>query len=384
MSERAAEMDWEQFVRHIELCLNSFYDYGVLHANPVVHLLASGDQDEVEQFRDLITGVIDKLRPEIALPTARAARTWTILKMRYLDQQDTARILYQMALSKRQFYRENTKAVESVASILWERVVPGIHATPTPSSTLESEIHRVTEQSGLTAVELKPLLSGVIPAVEPLAQQRDVHVRIAPSMPGDAYVYSDRVLLRQLLFVLLSDLLSRAADGAQIAIHWRVPQLSFQITPALPIVAVPPDLTALAESLQIDFKPGSERLDLTFNETRLTILIVDDNPDVLELFRQYLLDERWQVMTSNSGTQAMQIARDQQPDVVILDLMLPGQDGLEVLQALKAHPATSPIPVLVCSVLNMGELALSLGADAYLHKPPSRAELIDQLAKWRD
>ena len=71
----------------------------------------------------------------------------------------------------------------------------------------------------------------------------------------------------------------------------------------------------------------------------------------------------------NQQFRKLQIAREVVPSVIVLDVMLPGQDGLEVLQNLKNHPATRQIPVLICSVLDTRELVLSLGADGFLRSP---------------
>ena len=67
---------------------------------------------------------------------------------------------------------------------------------------------------------------------------------------------------------------------------------------------------------------------------------------------------------------------------IILDIMLPGVDGWQILQKCKTHPETADIPVLICSVLDMQDVALSLGADAYIKKPPSREEFLSTLQAW--
>jgi CheY-like chemotaxis protein len=122
-------------------------------------------------------------------------------------------------------------------------------------------------------------------------------------------------------------------------------------------------------------------LDLALHQ--YTLLVIDDNPDAIDLFRRYLVGRPYEIVAAPESVTAIQIARESNPDVIILDVMLPGQDGLEVLQNLKNHPATSQIPVLVCSVLDTQDLALSLRADGYLRKPPGQAEFLNVLARWR-
>jgi len=110
-----------------------------------------------------------------------------------------------------------------------------------------------------------------------------------------------------------------------------------------------------------------------------TVLVVDDNEDVLELFRSYLQPHRYRVVTVRSAREVLDIARETQPYAITLDLMMPGQDGWDVLQTLLNQPETRSIPVIVCTVLRQKELALSLGAAAFLAKPVSESALLSAL-----
>ena len=111
-----------------------------------------------------------------------------------------------------------------------------------------------------------------------------------------------------------------------------------------------------------------------------TLLVVDDNEDILELFRGYLGPHRYRVITAQTAPEALEKAREFQPYAVTLDLMMPDQDGWEVLQRLLHQPDTRHIPVIVCSVLRQKELALSLGAAAFLEKPVTEQTLVATLA----
>ena len=75
----------------------------------------------------------------------------------------------------------------------------------------------------------------------------------------------------------------------------------------------------------------------------------------------------------------MALARAQQPGIITIDLMMPGRDGWELLQALRAQPETVTIPVIVCSVLDEPELARSLGAQGCLKKPAGQVDLLQAL-----
>jgi len=102
------------------------------------------------------------------------------------------------------------------------------------------------------------------------------------------------------------------------------------------------------------------------------IIVVDDEEDILELIEYNLSKERLQVECVTTGEATLESVRTKQPDLVILDLMLPGIDGLEVCKTLKSDPLTSHIPIIMLTA--KGEDAdivtgLELGADDYITKP---------------
>jgi two-component system phosphate regulon response regulator PhoB len=110
-----------------------------------------------------------------------------------------------------------------------------------------------------------------------------------------------------------------------------------------------------------------------------TILVVDDEADILELVRYNLGKEGFQVVLAASGEEALKSARSQPPDLVVLDLMLPGVSGMDVARLLKQDPKTAKIPVLMLTA--KGEEAdvvagLEIGADDYVTKPFSPKVLV--------
>lgn len=115
---------------------------------------------------------------------------------------------------------------------------------------------------------------------------------------------------------------------------------------------------------------------------KVTILVVDDEPDILELITYNLKNEGYGVLPAQSGEQAIQIVRQSHPDLVILDLMLPGIDGLEVTKNLKNDEKTRDIPIVM--VTAKGEesdivTGLELGANDYISKPFSPRVLVARI-----
>jgi len=109
------------------------------------------------------------------------------------------------------------------------------------------------------------------------------------------------------------------------------------------------------------------------------IFVVEDEPDIAELLEYNLRRDGYQVEVVRDGADAVDLIRDKAPNLVLLDLMLPGVDGLEICRALKQDPASREIPVIM--VTARGEesdvvLGLGLGADDYISKPFSPRELL--------
>src|SRR4051812_29874067 len=109
------------------------------------------------------------------------------------------------------------------------------------------------------------------------------------------------------------------------------------------------------------------------------VLVVDDEPDTVELIAFNLRNAGYSVVTAENGAEALRKARATPPDLVILDLMLPEVDGLEVCKILRADPLTSKVPVLMLTAKAAEVdrvLGLELGAKDYMTKPFSPRELV--------
>jgi two-component system phosphate regulon response regulator PhoB len=113
------------------------------------------------------------------------------------------------------------------------------------------------------------------------------------------------------------------------------------------------------------------------NETR--ILVVDDEPDVLELVVFHLEKENFKVAVADTGDKALKMALSQVPSLLVLDLMLPGINGLEICRLLKQDPKTRDVPILMLTARAAEEdriRGLELGAHDYVTKPFSPRELV--------
>lgn len=113
--------------------------------------------------------------------------------------------------------------------------------------------------------------------------------------------------------------------------------------------------------------------------TRKKIVVIEDEPDIVEVISYNLKNEGYRVLSVDRGDEGINLIRDQSPSLVILDLMLPGMDGLSVCQQLKSDPIVRDIPIIITSAKSEESdivIGLELGADDYLTKPFSPRELL--------
>lgn len=110
----------------------------------------------------------------------------------------------------------------------------------------------------------------------------------------------------------------------------------------------------------------------------LAILIVDDAPDKLGTLREMLTQQGYQTFVATTGERALAIAQSAHPDLILLDMLLPGIDGLETCRTLKEHPLTQHIPVILMSArCDTDDIVagFDIGAADYLGKPLRMAEV---------
>jgi len=113
-----------------------------------------------------------------------------------------------------------------------------------------------------------------------------------------------------------------------------------------------------------------------------TILVVDDEQDLLDLIEYNLKKEGFRVLKAENGVEALEVAREQNPDLVLLDIMMPKMDGLEVCQKMRSDDALRHIPIIFLTARGDEKTeveGLDLGADDYVTKPISTTKLISRI-----
>lgn len=113
--------------------------------------------------------------------------------------------------------------------------------------------------------------------------------------------------------------------------------------------------------------------------TPAQILVADDHPDNLEIFRTRLAVHNYEIITALDGEEALWVAKDKQPDLILLDIMMPKMDGIDVCRSVKTDPSLPFMPIIVITAKTGTQdvvAALDAGADEYLTKPVDHGALV--------
>lgn len=393
-----------QFDTLVANAYQHLYDFVRLRTDPLADLLImdaslSLKEKGLRLHRTLLQAV-DELQPgaEVAL-YSKPWRRHRLMMLRYSDAMSPQAVADELSISLRQFYREHSEALSAVTEALWtiyqQREPSDAGAGPTApdpdlsGDLLEREASRAT--SGSAYSDLTRALPDALALLHDLMQQRGITTLQPPMTHNLPPVAVDRGLLRQLLLTLFGLVIEAAsADAIQTEIVSTEATIRLQITcPCQPVISdiFAGQWTAL-ETLAaichaetgIEQSAGVVQLALTLPVFEPGIvLLVDDNEDALALYQRFLSANTYHPITLSDARRVVPLARELQPYAIVLDVMMPEQDGWDVLQMLATQAETRHIPVIICSVLKQQTLALSLGASAFLEKPVTEQALIRTL-----
>lgn len=408
------------FQHAVRAALLHLYDNAFLQNHPLTATWAGatpGDRlTHVQDLRRVLLDSIERLRPQSAAH-GDAARAYAVLTYRCVDGLTIEDIEHKLGLSRRQTYREFNKGVEAVTAQLQDllgtrtgAVTPPAPASPAPlppdplsrRELAEAELARLGKAARCEAVLLADVVSGVCHLLEARLQRRCMVVALA-GLHDAPPVLADRTLLRQALLNLLSYALDVLPEGSgltltaaplpgAVSLHLRqqIPDTGggdgsapTHAREGVALTVAHSLLAAQNASLQLDETAPQWAAEIILPAAQTpTILVIDDNRGLIELFQRYLAGHRVVVVGAESGDAALALLQQLTPQAIVLDVMMPHQDGWEVLQRLRAAPGLADTPILICSVLREHDLALTLGASDTLIKPVSQPALLDALRRW--
>lgn len=414
-----------ELARQVEDALRHLYDYAYLQAHPLAYDLLEVPSDEARgrALQHLLIDAVQLLRPDSQVPFGSAPwRNYRYLYLRYVQVLDRHRVANDLGLSLRQSQRCHRQALDAISSLLADRLrklkadgrPPGVRDRSRGSdpldagSSLRRELSHLASAEVAATADLVEVIRSVVATISPLARKRELE--IGASLPSSLPpVGVDRGLLRQVLLNLLLVCVTHAVRSLDVAAELRGQQALCRIVIPPPAPTDRGTADTAEEVVQairlsdeyvvsrhlLEMRDGSVEvsvssaasdhgIEVSFRvpvERILTVLVVDDNPDALQLFERYLETGPYRVLSATNGRDALDLARQRHPDVVLLDVMMPTQDGWEVLQTLKTDCDIQHTPVVVCSVLRQRDLALALGATELVTKPFTRQSLLAALRR---
>lgn len=383
------------FVELVRDALLHLYDEAHLQTHPLAAGLGATrpGSSRGSTLRRALLDAIEALHPVAGvMPSSPAWRAYRALELRYIDGHDTADVMAAVALSKAQYHREHGRALQAVASLLRERwggAAPPAGDASASHELTRREAERVAHPEG-ASVDPRDVLGGVRDLLRPLAEQRGVELRLG----GDARlppVSADRVGMRQALMAVLAHAI-RASGPGPIDVVTTARGRRVELVVSGGGAAEPETLRAGVEKARIFAEalrgevawqsPGAGwSIALRFPcGTRPLLLVVDNNADFANLVERYLVGHGWEVLGVPDVERLGLLVAQRRPRAILLDIVMPGRDGWDVLLELKGGEATRDVPVLICSVLDEPDVATSLGAAGYLRKPVDQPQLLAALA----
>ncbi len=386
---QAGDSLFEAFVEQVKQALEHLYDFAALQQHPLARYY---DQDSDlsaksagHKLRYDLIKAIEALKPQPDLHFRDpVARLYNILHLYYVEGLNIQVTAAELGLSERQAYRDLRRGQERVAAVLWNNRLP-----PPPQQddfSLESEVARL--RLSFNPVDIGEVFQQATRAIEKLAQQQSVQLGIT----GDAepmMLSTDAALAHQIMVSLLSHIVQQmdharlqaafASDSARVTLT-----LSYVAADGIDVKASFATVIKLAERLRWQFvcdDSAAPEIEIVLRMTSqtATIFIIDDNQGWVDLLERFLEGYNYLVVSASGGQDIVEQAQELNPALIILDVMMPERDGWELLQRLRARPATAQTPILVCTVFNDAQLAYSLGATGFVSKPANREQILAAL-----
>jgi len=403
----------EEFAKWVHDALNRLYDSPYLQKHPLANLLAREDDSArlqlSQHLRRVLLDAIAAMRPNSGVPAQSPDwRGYRILELRYIEGMSPDEVMNELALGRSQYFRDQARVLELLTDVLWNRWqemrvadAPTLAATADAREKLvHSETERLRAHATWEATDVKEMLEELRGVVESLANAKHVSVHLEPlhhlTVPN-----ADRVMLRQALLSLIACALDVARAGrVDVGCFEYGEEMGIQVIASGSAGTASDSGAGVDHGKDLDIcsqlmaaMGGRLRLETESSEhweARLAwptsqprvLLVVDDNRSFADLFRRYLAGHGWQVVGAGNGAEARKLIDEMSPTLIVLDVMMPKEDGWEFLLALKSSEQTRSIPVIIASVLSEPQLAVALGAEAYLAKPVTQEALLRAVAAW--
>jgi CheY-like chemotaxis protein len=393
-----------EFTQHIRFALQHLFEVSVLDKGPGLALAPWLDEvyqpneplSTGQRLHQLLVRTVEQMKPaetlNVNLPRHRS---YLILKRRYIDGVAVQQLENEFSSSSRQFRRESHRAIEELVLMLWNLSPQSALAAIQTSLANEATGASTSLVDFDRSVNLINLFDLVVDAAQTLSVIiSSTHTQVTADIPATLPpVTADRVVLRLAIIKLLREAIAHSplhvvklhATASPDGIILEVDGVE-GIRSEDSIFAEAAQLFTLAEgslTLEADepSSPGQCIVVRLSTHHKPTVLVVDDDPAMARIIQRFLALKSVNVLSCNSTSDVLKLARENKPVLILLDVLMPKRDGWEVLQELKANPDTYHINLAVCSIWDERELALALGADLFFQKPIDRTEFLECIEK---
>ena len=404
-----SEVTKEQFLKHLRDALNHLRDPNHLRQSPLASLFGVANRpDTPAALRQILIEAVKSLCPEDSEPVQSPAwRLYESLFYRYVQYFSQLEVADQLGISPRQLRREQRAALVTLAHQLWEQFDiearlrtdrPGARAAAPDEATISNALYENLAWLKDAPPEVSTDLDRELPAVLALARSLAARhgVELSTSLDNiHSQLATNPIAFRQTLLSLLGVAIPQASCR-QVRISTRA--LPGEVEIEIQCAKLPSGPQPISEGQEASLDMARRLAELcggrltiaagnqAFSATlslpalgQLPVLAVDDNAGTLSLLQRYTAGTRYRLIGTQDPEQALSLAEEVSPQVIVLDVMMPHVDGWEILGRLRQHPLTSHIPIVVCTILPEEELAFSLGASGFVRKPVARQAFLTAL-----
>ncbi len=372
------------------------HDFVALDTHPLAAVLDIPEDYTTRQgqyIQQLVVSEIEYFQPVGKERSIDAIewRPYLILYQRYVEGLSSQELADYLAISKRQMRRDHSRALQALAARLWDQVFQEQFSTLDEGRTESGHEWSQAFESHPELLSLSEVLLGIIHILQRHLDSEGVKLHLTSI---DSNVLADRIILRQILISLFNYALHLQCDNQ---LYVNTDQQGNKAFVELQI-AVDQQWASWAgdDDMLESAKFWAQRLDAKLEEfhpaegesgtvqlifslpaaDQTTVLVVDDQQPTLRMYRRYLSRSNFKVIGVDDPTQVFPLIRQINPDLILLDVMMPQLDGWEILQGLKLDETFRDIPVIVCSAWESTDLAKSLGAAEFLKKPITQERLV--------
>ena len=387
--------------------LGRLYDLAYQPGEAFCAVLGCDPEEGMPAVQTAILQAVDGLEPPANTPPAAPARqVYDLLHHRLVQRLTQEETAYRINVSRRTVNRLQHRAAHALAGSLWSRsqtveraaraLPPGDDGLPAEEALrepqmagwhaqMQRELDSLQAKAPNAWCDVQEVIGSVLDLVDPMFSKLGICAEVR-SVQRDLAAAIHPVLLHQVLISALRRFAPCVSDG-QIAIYARLEDGNVRITLTGAAVAdalSERDLTSgipLSKGLSIETCIDGRQAFVWISVPsmgKITVLVVDDNEDMARFYRDCTIGTRYHIVHVAQGRNLLD-GVETAPDVIVLDVMLPDMDGWRLLMRLHEDPATRSIPVIVCSVVQEKDLALSLGAVRYLPKPVQPREFVQAL-----